>query len=61
MNLTKAKAYCRKLPGATEDIKWESNLVFSIGDVEVAQLLKRSYELVFAKLTKKLQREIQGT
>jgi predicted DNA-binding protein (MmcQ/YjbR family) len=116
MNLTKAKAYCRKLPGATEDIKWETNLVFSIGekmfavtgadgsergisfkvdddrfleltdrpgiipapylarakwvyiedpkaisDAEVAGLLQRSYELVFAKLTKKLQREIQGS
>ncbi|MRW90097.1 MmcQ/YjbR family DNA-binding protein [Duganella sp. FT80W] len=116
MNLNKAKAYCRTLPGATEDIKWESNLVFSVGekmfavtsadgsergisfkvdddrfleltdrpgiipapylarakwvyienpkavsDAEVQQLLKRSHELVFAKLTKKLQREIQGS
>jgi len=115
MNLNKAMAYCRKLPGATEDIKWETNLVFSVGekmfavtgadgskrgislkvdddrfleltdrpgiipapylararwvyiedpkavsDAEAAQLLQRSYELVFAKLTKKLQREIQG-
>lgn len=24
-------AFCRKLPHATEDVKWESNLVFSIG------------------------------
>lgn len=24
-------AYCRKMPHATEDIKWEHNLVFSIG------------------------------
>lgn len=116
MNLNKAKTYCRKLPGATEDIKWESNLVFSVGekmfavmgaegsdrgisfkvdgdrfleltdrpgiipapylarakwvyiedkkavsDAEMAELLQRSYELVFAKLTKKLQREIQGS
>jgi predicted DNA-binding protein (MmcQ/YjbR family) len=30
----------------------------SISDAEAAELLKRSYELVFAKLTKKLQREI---
>lgn len=115
MNLNKAKAFCRSLPGAEEDIKWESNLVFSIGkkmfavtgasddadgisfkvdddrfleltdrpgiipapylararwvkvndmkavsDAEVAALLKRSYELVFAKLSKKLQREIRG-
>lgn len=116
MNLTKAKACCRKLPGVTEDIKWETNLVFSVGgkmfavtgadgsergisfkvdddrfleltdrpgiipapylararwvyiedaravsDAEAAELLRRSYELVFAKLTKKLQREIQGS
>jgi predicted DNA-binding protein (MmcQ/YjbR family) len=116
MNLNKAKAVCRSLPGATEDIKWETNLVFSvgekmfavtgadgsdrgisfkvdddrfleltdrpgiipapylarakwvyiedpkaIGDAEAAQLLKRSHELVFAKLTKKLQREIKGS
>lgn len=115
MNLTKAKAYCRTLPGATEDIKWENKLVFSVGgkmfaitgaedsgrgislkvdddrfleltdrpgiipapylararwvcidnpqavsDAEVRQLLQRSHELVFARLTKKLQREIQG-
>jgi predicted DNA-binding protein (MmcQ/YjbR family) len=32
----------------------------SVSDAEAAELLKRSYELVFAKLTKKLQREIQG-
>ena len=32
MNLNKAKEYCRTLPGATEDIKWECNLVFSVGD-----------------------------
>jgi predicted DNA-binding protein (MmcQ/YjbR family) len=31
MNPTKAKAYCRKLPGATEDIKWETNLVLIQG------------------------------
>lgn len=29
-----------------------------LGDEEAARLLRRSYELVFAKLTKKLQREI---
>ena len=113
MNIKKAKALCLSLPGATEDIKWETNLVFSVGDkmfaladvddsvkgisfkvdderfleltdrpgiipapylarakwvkvqdgaalsdAEAAELLKRSYELVFAKLTKKLQREI---
>jgi len=113
MNLTKAKEFCRTLPGATEDIKWECNLVFSVGekmfaamdakdnakaisfkvdderfleltdrpgiiaapylarakwvkivdlkavsDAEAAQLLKRSYEIIFGKLTKKLQREI---
>ncbi|SEO28437.1 Predicted DNA-binding protein, MmcQ/YjbR family [Duganella sp. CF517] len=115
MNIKQAKTLCRSLPGATEDVKWETNLVFSvggkmfavtenddkakgisfkvdddrfleltdrpgiilapylararwvyveelksIGDAEAAELLKRSYELVFAKLTKKLQREIGG-
>lgn len=30
----------------------------ALSDEEAAQLLRRSYELVFAKLTKKLQREI---
>lgn len=116
MNINKAKAYCRTLPGATEDIKWEDKLVFSVGekmfavmgaeghqrgvslkvdadrfleltdrpgiipapylarakwvyvedakavsDAQAAALLRRSYELVFAKLTKKLQRELQGS
>ncbi|WP_028103338.1 MmcQ/YjbR family DNA-binding protein [Pseudoduganella violaceinigra] len=115
MNLNKAKEFCRTLPGTTEDIKWECNLVFSVGekmfaamdandkakaisfkvdddrfleltdrdgiipapylararwvrvedlsklpDAEAKALLKRSHELVFAKLTKKLQREIEG-
>ena len=32
----------------------------ALGDEEAAQLLRRSYELVFGKLTKKLQREIGG-
>lgn len=32
----------------------------ALGDEEATQLLRRSYELVFAKLTKKLQREITG-
>jgi predicted DNA-binding protein (MmcQ/YjbR family) len=30
----------------------------ALGDEEAARLLRRSYELVFGKLTKKLQREI---
>jgi predicted DNA-binding protein (MmcQ/YjbR family) len=29
-----------------------------LGDAEAAQLLRRSWELVFGKLTRKLQREI---
>ena len=33
----------------------------ALGDAEAAALLRRSYELVFAKLTKKLQREISGS
>lgn len=32
----------------------------ALGDEEAAQLLRRSYELVFGKLTKKMQREIGG-
>lgn len=113
MNFEKAADLCRSFPGVTEDIKWETNLVFSVGekmfavtdtdvngfsfkvdddrfleltdrpgiipapylarakwvyvenakamgDKEAAELLRRSYELVFAKLTKKLQREIEG-
>ncbi len=32
----------------------------ALSDDEAAQLLRRSWELVFAKLTKKLQREIAG-
>jgi predicted DNA-binding protein (MmcQ/YjbR family) len=113
MDFERAKALCRSFPGVTEDIKWETNLVFSVGekmfavtddgnppdgmsfkvederfleltdrpgiipapylarakwiyvenssalgDDEAAELLRRAYELVFAKLTKKLQREI---
>jgi predicted DNA-binding protein (MmcQ/YjbR family) len=112
MDFEAAKTLCRSLPGCTEDVKWESNLVFSVGekmfavtntgtpegmsfkvdderfleltdrkgiipapylarakwvyvesakalsDREAAALLRRSHELIFAKLTKKLQREI---
>lgn len=112
MNVEKAKDLCRSFPGATEDIKWGADIVFSVGekmfmvtgadapqgmsfkvederfleltdrpgiipapylarakwvrlesadaldDREAAALLRRSYELVFAKLTKKLQREL---
>lgn len=112
MDFEKAKNLCRSFPGATEDIKWGADVVFSVGekmfmvtgqdapqgmslkvederfleltdrpgiipapylarakwvrvenaqaldDKEAAELLRRSYELVFAKLTKKLQREI---
>lgn len=32
----------------------------ALGEQEAAELLRRSYELVFAKLTKKLQRELGG-
>ena len=112
MDVEKAKALCRSFAGATEDVKWGADLVFSVGekmfactgeapdagisfkvdddrfleltdrpgiipapylarakwiyieqpdalgDDEAGALLRRSYELVFAKLTKKLQREI---
>jgi predicted DNA-binding protein (MmcQ/YjbR family) len=115
MNLLKAQALCRSLPGATEDVKWESTLVFSVGgkmfaatwnvasarhlsfkvdndrflaltdrpgiipapyltrakwirieniqtinDAELTELIKRAHELVFNKLTRKVQRDILG-
>ncbi len=31
MNIEDIQKICRKLPGVTEDIKWEHDLVFSIG------------------------------
>ena len=112
MDFESAKALCRTFPGATTDIKWGADPVFSVGekmfavtnlgdatgmsfkvdddrfleltdrpgiipapymarnkwiyvedakalsDEEAHALLRRSYELVFARLTKKLQREI---
>jgi predicted DNA-binding protein (MmcQ/YjbR family) len=113
MDFEAAKKLCRSFPGATEDVKWETNIVFSVGtkmfavtddgappsgisfkvenerfleltdrpgiipapylarakwvyvekaralsDKEAAALLRRSYELVLAKLTRKLQKEI---
>lgn len=33
----------------------------ALDDAELAAMLRRSYELVFAKLTRKLQREIVGS
>lgn len=104
--------FCRGLPGATEDVKWGSHLVFSVGDKmfamfdvgdsdllrfkvsegvfpiltreagispapylarqswikldhtgvlpreEIQDLLRESHELVAAKLTRKLRREL---
>ena len=113
MDFEAAKDVCRAFPGCTEDIKWDHDIVFSVGgkmfaatnaaspadgfsfkveddrfleltdrpgiipapylarakwihvgpeaamdDAEAAALLRRSYELVFAKLTRKLQRDI---
>ena len=31
MNLEKLRAFCLSLPAATEDVKWEDHLCFSIG------------------------------
>ena len=31
MNTRALQEFCRSLPGATEDIKWEDHLVFSVG------------------------------
>ncbi len=117
LSFAKLRNLCAGLPGATHDIKWGADLVYSVGgkmfavtfppgdqrsggdkfafkvdddrfleltdrpgivpspylarakwvsitpqaalmQAEANALLKRSYELVFAKLTKKLQREI---
>ena len=115
MDIEAAKQLCRSFPGCVEDVKWDENLVFTVGakmfaitqvdasadavsfkvederfleltdrpgivpapylarakwvqvqgaaklsDAEAVALLRRSYELVFAKLTRKLQREIAG-
>lgn len=50
MDVEKAKALCRSLPESRD----------ALGDAEAAALLHRSYELVFGKLTRKLQRAIAG-
>ena len=31
MNIGDIQTFCRKMPGVTKDIKWEHDLVFSIG------------------------------
>jgi predicted DNA-binding protein (MmcQ/YjbR family) len=31
VNVAALQQFCRSLPGATESIKWEDNLVFSVG------------------------------
>ena len=113
MTIDRIRNYCLRLPHVTEDVKWENNLVFSIGNKmfaivslepgeiwlsfkctpeefaelsehpgclpapylarahwvavehpdaldsqDIERLLSQSYELVFAKLTKKMQREL---
>ena len=115
MTIDWVRDQCLALPHVTEDVKWENNLVFSIGDRmfaltglepgevwlsfkaspevfaelserpgirpapylaraqwlaverldvldpgELQQLLRQSYDLVLAKLTKKRQRELAG-
>ncbi|HSF45460.1 MAG TPA: MmcQ/YjbR family DNA-binding protein [Chitinophagaceae bacterium] len=32
MNIEEIRNICRELPGVTEDIKWEHDLVFSVGE-----------------------------
>lgn len=113
MTIDWVRSHCLGLPHVTEDVKWENNLVFSIGSrmfaavnlepgetwlsfkctpeefaelserpgcrpapylaraswialdhpdalsgPDVERLLSQSYELVFSKLTKKMQREL---
>ncbi|MEO7493522.1 MAG: MmcQ/YjbR family DNA-binding protein [Massilia sp.] len=41
-------------------MKWVQVKAAALSDAEAAGLLRRAYELVFARLTKKLQREIGG-
>lgn len=31
MNLEEIRAFCLSLPGATEDVKWDNDLAFSVG------------------------------
>jgi predicted DNA-binding protein (MmcQ/YjbR family) len=31
MNIDQLRAYCLSLPAVTEDVKWENDLVFSVG------------------------------
>jgi predicted DNA-binding protein (MmcQ/YjbR family) len=31
MDIDQLRAYCLSLPAVTEDVKWETNLVFSVG------------------------------
>lgn len=54
-------AFCRKLPHATEDVKWESNLVFSVGGKmfavfelpDISHVSFRTTPWLFATLTGK--------
>lgn len=32
MDLNRLQSMCRRLPGTTEDIKWENHLCFNVGD-----------------------------
>ena len=110
--VSRVKAYCLTLPGATHDVKWGKDHCYSVGgkmfavvgpdgsmsfkaddhrfleltdqegfipapymaqhkwvliedlgdvpEAEVKALVKRAHELIFAKLSKKAQREIAG-
>ncbi len=64
------QAFCRSLPGATEDIKWGKDLIFSVGGrvsvtdrsrvpVEtLEELLAESHRLVAAALSKKMREKL---
>lgn len=54
MDFERAKALCRIFPGATEDIKWDADLAFSVGEKMFAVTGDDSP-------AKKLQREISGS
>jgi predicted DNA-binding protein (MmcQ/YjbR family) len=48
MNIESLRAACRALPGAAEDVKWDNQLVFSVGGrMFVMACLDRPHEVSF--------------
>lgn len=75
MNAASIRKFCLALPGATHDIKWGADHVYSvgekmfacvdpakvgsIGDKELKALIARSHALVAAKLPKKVRESLK--